>query len=157
MIQPLQRCRHEIDWTHHRRRQGGEDRFFEAGDRGNARVLAAARLQIDARAPHLAERVGGSPYHAGQRFQAVKLPKRDVRQDRLDGGAERFIVDRTRQTAREARGELLESHDVEAVVALTCGRESQLAHRQSPMRDNRAPFPCSHGLPPSQSPSHRRF
>ena len=75
----------------------------------------------------------------GSDFRLSSSPSATLRQIRLDCGAQGLVINRARQAACQARGELLEGHDLDAVLAFPRGGESQFAHRQPPVGDDGPP------------------
>ena len=130
MVQPRAPRSHEVGGPHHRGRQRMHDRRFQNGHRAEPGMLAGPRLEVDARPPRFAQRVGGSAHHAGQRLDAVELAQRRLRQDRLDGLPQGIIIDGLGQSARESYRQLLERHDLETVPTPPRRLEPQLAHPQ---------------------------
>ena len=59
MVQPHPPRSHEVGGPHHRRRQRLRDRRFQNGHRVEAGMLAGPCLEVDARTPRFAQRVGG--------------------------------------------------------------------------------------------------
>ena len=136
-IQPVEPGRHQVGRPFHRQGQRVQGGFLERGDRAQARVLASPRPEVDARAPRLAQRVSRGVHHAGQGLDPVQLAKLRVRQDRPDSLAQCIVVDRPGKSAGKPRRELLEGHDLQPVPAFAGGVQSELAHRQSAVRDRR--------------------
>ena len=107
-------------------------------------MRASPRLEVDARAPRFAQRVGGGAHHAGQRLDAVELAQRRRRQNGLDGLPQGIIIDGPGQSARESYRQLLERHDLETVPALPRRIEPQLAHPQAAVGHRRPTLQVLH-------------
>jgi len=85
-------------------------------------------LQIDASVPYLTDRVHCRGDHARERFETVEFAESERGQCRLNGLAQGLIIDRARETARESSRKLLESENVQPVLALTRGSQAPPAH-----------------------------
>ena len=91
-------------------------------------MARSALLQINAGAPYLTDRVHCRGDHSRERFQTVELAEAQCGQCRLNGLAQSLFIDRACETARESRRKLLESENVQPVLAIPRGIQSSLAH-----------------------------
>jgi hypothetical protein len=85
-------------------------------------------LQINAGAPYLTDRVNRRGDHSRERFQTVELAEVQRGQCRLNGLAQSLFIDRAFETACESGRKLLESENVQPVLALPRGIQAPLAH-----------------------------
>ena len=91
-------------------------------------MARGALLQINAGAPYLTDRVHRRGDHSRERFQTVELAEVQRGQRRLNGLAQSLFIDRARETARKSCRKLLESENVQPVLALPRGIQAPLAH-----------------------------
>jgi hypothetical protein len=96
-------------------------------------MARSAGLQIDASVPYLTDRIHCRGDHARERFETVEFAQSERGQCRLNGLAQGLIIDRARETARESSRKLLQSENVQSVLALTRGDQAALAHGMTAM------------------------
>ena len=87
-------------------------------------MLAGPGGEIDAGAPRLVQGVGRGRDHPGEELDAFQLAERDRRQDGLDRAAQALVIDSPSEPAGEANRQLLERHDLEALLAVARGLET---------------------------------
>ena len=146
VVDSLQCRGHQIARAHHRRGQRLHNRGFQGGDRAKARMVVGPCLEVDAGAPGLAQGVDRSAHHAGEALDRVEFAQRRLRERGLDCRAQRLVVHRLSQTARQAGRELLEGHDLQTVPAFSSGVEAKLAHGETAMDDDGAAV-CDYHIP----------
>src|SRR3546814_6036836 len=100
-------------------------------------MVAGAGRKIEAGAPRLVERVGRRLNHAGELLDAVQLAELGLGQGLLDRSAKTLIVDGTRKSASQPRGQMLECHHLKTVPAIAGGAQPDLAHGQSDRKSTR--------------------
>jgi hypothetical protein len=83
--------------------------------------------------------VGCRSRHTRKKLDSIEFAEVCLRQNLLNCIAQRFCVDRLRETAGETRGKLLERHDLNSVALATSGVEPDLTRREATM--------CYVGLP----------
>ena len=86
--------------AHHPIRQVRKHRCLETRNGVEPQVIASAGREVNAGAPCLVQSVGRSADHARQRLDPLELAHRGLRQDRLDGLAERLVIDRAPSATR---------------------------------------------------------
>src|SRR5450631_4538772 len=91
-------------------------------------MARSALPQINAGAPYLTDRVHCRGDHSWERFQTVELAEAQCGQCRLNGLTQSLFIDRACETPRESRRKLLESENVQPVLALPRGSQAPLAH-----------------------------
>ncbi len=96
-------CGDDVDGTHHAGRKLGQDRRFEARDGVEARMLGRARRRSMPARQALCSVSAAASIMPGSRLDALQLAHRRRRQDRLDRGAQAFVVDRPGKAAGEPR------------------------------------------------------
>ena len=79
-------------------------------------MLARPGLKVETGPPSLAQGVGDSARHSGQRLDRVEFTQRRFRQDGSDGLLERIVVVGLHEAARESCREMLEGHDLKPVT-----------------------------------------
>ena len=134
----------DIDGAHHAGRKLVEDGGFQARDGVEARMVGRSRCEVDARAPSFVKRVGRRIDHAGKSLDALQLAHRRRGQDRLDGGAQAFVVDGPGEAAGQPNRCLLEGHDLKAMTAIAGRRQTHFSHGQAAMNNNCRPLSDGH-------------
>ena len=82
-------------------------------------MLGGPNLKIDAGTPSLAQGIDGRPHHTGEGLDTVEFAKRRCRQNCLDGCTQGIVINGSRKAASQPGCQLLEGHDLQAVLVLT--------------------------------------